>query len=221
MTLSKQMDFHFKSDIMTNILSFLMPDIELKFNFNHFVFDMNAPIGPKELDFRLFFAREITKALGFQSGLKRYGLSKRIIAPTRRYVTLKEHMKGSKTGSYMGYVTPFDSILYSTMPKSRWQQCLEFVTCKMDTEEFQSIAEITRKLEPFQYLVGTLNSIVSLNSEPNFMEPASKLFTLFKSPNLAARFKDGSQLKMDNFAMGYVSRNLFQSSEFLMTPLIK
>ena len=145
----------------------------------------------------------LTISMGFRSELI-VDRGKEVVSTNRNYVYPEL--------SYMRYITPFDALI-NKVTLSIGQRCIEMIKPGVCKPTYEPIAPIAQQLEPFQ--------MKNLPNPTNFDEPykkaTTKLFTMFDSKELAAKFADGTTLKLDGIHHGIVHDSLFETEDFLMT----
>ena len=158
----------------------------------------------------MVFVREMTKALGFSSGLVRFG-EKDSIGEGKSYRVLPAPAQFSDGRHYFNSFSPLDQLLYvnATIP--------EFDVYNNESVYFPigaMKAKRAHELEKKMFSSRAKDMIVS-----DVERSGTRMHLATKSGNLRILLANNDYLPFDNGAMGFVDRKLSNSDEFLMTPI--
>ena len=210
--LSKQSSWEgVPTDVTLIIRSYMPEDISMRFNsVQSWNFDYHSPTQKRKHDFSFVFARELTKAMGFKSGLK-LDITERgdqLRVPRAMHLPVV----GQDSGLYMNPITPFDSLTFGIKDPKRTRKCFNDVFCFSNEDSVLNVSKGFNK-----YLLRPLFGAESTapNGDTDFYRAGLLLDSIYESPGLELRLRDGQTIRLDNRIPG-ISKEFKETEDFLM-----
>ena len=198
--LSKQTSWEGVPTEVTHIIRSYMPeDISMQFNsVQGWNFDYHSPTQKRKHDFSFVFARELTKAMGFKSGLKLDITERGDQLRVPRAMHLPD--VGPDSGLYMNPITPFDSLTFGF---------------KDPNSNEDSVLNVSKGFKKYLLRPLSVAESTAQDGDSNFFRTGLLLNSIYKSQSLELRLRDGQTIRLDGRIPG-ISNEFKEKEDFLM-----